>query len=147
MTAPLVNSSAHVAVTAAEGNIGSCFLRALLFPHMPPSQFPVIIPTERQVGRLGRKSFECEVIRVQNLILWQFGAELVMGNERVLYKIVERWQRKDNNKRERRSGGQRQRGKSKRVKLHNLIFQFSWQPAGTTQSNSSQVKSQRSHIT
>lgn len=55
VTAPLTNISADVAVTAAEGNIGSCFLRALLFPHMPPSQFPVIIPTERQVGQTWRK--------------------------------------------------------------------------------------------
>lgn len=79
-----MNSSAHVAVTEAVGNIWSSFLRALLSLRVPPSQFLVIIPTERQVGVLGRKRFEGEVIRVQTDILWQTGAELVMGNEHVL---------------------------------------------------------------
>lgn len=35
---------------------------------------------------------------MQSPILWQFGTELVMGNEHVLREIVEHWQQKDNKK-------------------------------------------------
>lgn len=81
---------------------------------------------------------------MQSPILWQFRSELVMGNEHGLHGIVEHRQQKDNKKIRR---PKTERGKSQRVKLDNQIFQFSWQPAGTTQSNSSQVKGQRSKVT
>lgn len=101
-----MNSGARVAATAAVGNIGSCFLRALFFsPACPIScNYPHWEADRRTWMKKGLnvRSHGCKMyfLAAEPGRWWEMNVCCTWGNG----------QQQQDNKRERRSGGQRQRG-------------------------------------